>query len=110
MTTKKKIQKIIINMLKKIIVEYQPEKVILFGSYAYGVPEEDSDIDILIIKDTDERPIDRRIRIRKIVSDSNERVAFEPIVLTKKELDRRVKIGDQFIDEILTKGKVLYGS
>lgn len=45
---------IIQDILEKIIAGYAPQKVILFGSYAYGEPDEDSDIDLLIIKDTNE--------------------------------------------------------
>jgi len=46
-------------MLQKLIAEYAPEKVILFSSYAYGVPGPDSDIDLLIIKETADRFLDR---------------------------------------------------
>ena len=104
------IQKNIQIITKKIIKEYKPNKVILFGSYAYGYPTDDSDIDLLIIKNTNERPIDRRVSIRRIVSDSSRRIPFEPIVLTSHELNERIEIGDQFIGEILAKGKVLYES
>jgi predicted nucleotidyltransferase len=44
-----KVRRIILKMVEKIASEYQPKKVILFGSYAYGEPTEDSDIDILIV-------------------------------------------------------------
>lgn len=44
-----RVRKIILEMVEKVIKEYQPKKVILFGSYAYGEPTEDSDIDILIV-------------------------------------------------------------
>ena len=110
MNEKGEVKKTIFNMLKKIITEYKPEKIILFGSYAYGIPDIDSDIDLLIIKNTKERPIDRRVCVREIVSDPKRRIPFEPIVLTGEELQKRIEIGDQFIDEILTKGEVLYGA
>ena len=54
-------------IVDKIISEYKPKKIILFGSYAYGTPTEDSDIDLLIVKDTDERPIDRWVEVKKIL-------------------------------------------
>ena len=104
------IRKLILDMSSKVVREYKPEKIILFGSYAYGSPNEDSDIDFLIIKNTNQRPIDRWIDVCEIVSDPKRRIPFEPIVLTKEELQRRIKIGDQFINEILTKGEVLYES
>lgn len=102
------VKKIISQMVDKIITSYHPLKVILFGSYAYGEPDGDSDIDLFIIKETDERPIDRRVNVRKIAFVSDRYIPFEPIVVTPEELDERIKIGDQFIEEILTKGEVLY--
>ncbi|MEW6026655.1 MAG: nucleotidyltransferase domain-containing protein [Planctomycetota bacterium] len=97
------------DIVERIKDEYTPERIILYGSFAYGHPNRNSDIDLLIIKDTQERPIDRRIRVRRIadIRDSSY-PAFSPIVLTNKELKRRVQIGDQFVKEILNKGKVLY--
>ena len=52
-----KLPHVIPDILEKIVAGYAPQKVILFGSYAYGEPDEDSDIDLLIIKDTNEPPI-----------------------------------------------------
>lgn len=110
MTSDEKAKQVILRLVEKIKEKYAPERIILFGSYAYGTPNEDSDIDLLIIKETKERPIDRRVAVRKIVSDPNRRIPFEPIVLTPEELKKRVEIGDQFIKEVLTKGEVLYAA
>jgi len=99
---------LISEMVEKIAASYEPVKIILFGSYAYGEPDGDSDIDLFIVKDTDERPIDRRVHVRKIVSDRTRRIPFEPIVLTQRELAERIRTGDQFIGEILTRGEALY--
>ena len=101
-------KRIISSLVEKIRREYQPEKIILYGSFAYGRPNRDSDIDLLIIKDTDKRPIDRRIEVRRI-ADIRQPVAFSPFVITPRELSSMLKIGDQFVLEILNKGKVLYG-
>ena len=59
MVANTRIRKIITDSVNKISFEYKPKKIILFGSYAYGNPTEESDIDFLIIKNTDKRPIDR---------------------------------------------------
>jgi len=95
----------LVNVLKE---HYEPEKVILFGSYAYGRPNQDSDIDLLIIKETDKPFFQRLAELRRIVSESRRGYAFEPVVLTPKELKERLKRGDQFFQEILEKGTVLY--
>jgi len=97
-------------IVKQIVEGYRPLKVILFGSYAYGTPHDASDIDLLIIKDTRERFIDRFVAVRRLVADPNRRIPFDPIVLTPSELERRLAIGDQFIQEIVTRGKILYAA
>lgn len=104
--TKTELNKIV----RQVVDAYQPEKIILFGSYAYGEPDADSDLDLLIIKETSERFIDRWINIRRIVSDPERFIPFEPIVLTPDEIEERLAIGDQFIEEIITKGEVLYAA
>jgi predicted nucleotidyltransferase len=95
--------------VEAIKVKYAPERIILYGSFAYGVPDANSDIDLLIIKKTPERPLDRRVRVRRIVDIRDPSYpAFSPLVLTPEEVKRRLEIGDQFIQKILTKGEVLY--
>lgn len=102
-------RKIINQMVEKIVKEYQPKKVILFGSYAYGAPTEDSDIDLLIIKDTDKRRIDRWVEVKRILRDLSGNLAVSPFVYTENEIKERTAIKDFFIEEILQKGEVLYG-
>ncbi len=101
-------------MLNRIVLklksEYLPEKVILFGSYSRGVDDSESDIDLLIIKDTRERLIDRWTTVRRILSDPARTVALDTLVLTPHELADRVARGDQFLAEILQEGKVLYAA
>jgi predicted nucleotidyltransferase len=110
MTTNKEAKKVIVEIVEKIKREYRPKKIILFGSYAYGNPGRDSDIDLLVIKDTQDRPIDRRGVVRMIVSDPKRFIPIEPIVLTPDEVKKRLKIGDQFLKEIIEKGEVLYAA
>jgi len=101
-------KKIISKIVKKIKEEYQPEKIVLFGSYAYGKPTKNSDIDLLIIKESNKRRIDRFCEVRKIIRDIKG-ISIQPVVLTKDELNKRIKVGDDFIKEILAEGKVLHG-
>jgi predicted nucleotidyltransferase len=103
-----KVRETILEIVDKVKQQYQPSKIVLFGSYAYGQPDRDSDIDLLIIKDTAERPLNRRVTVTRIVSDSKRLIPFEPIVLTSAEVHERLRIGDQFLKEILDKGEVLY--
>ncbi len=63
------IAKVISRMVERLKKMYLPDKIILYGSYAYGMPNKETDIDLLIIKETKDRPIDRRVAVRRIVSD-----------------------------------------
>lgn len=102
---KKKVIERIVRVLSKT---YKPEKIVLFGSYAYGKPTEESDIDLLIVKDTSLPFYKRLAEIRRLVSEARRGHAFEPLVVTPKELEERLEIGDSFFEEILKRGKVLY--
>jgi predicted nucleotidyltransferase len=64
-------QKVITDIVERLVADYQPQKIILFGSYAYGQPDADSDIDLLIIKDTPARLLDRVFAVRQIASDAH---------------------------------------
>jgi len=97
-------------MLAKIIADYAPQKVILFGSYAYGDPGPDSDIDLFIVKETSERFIDRWVTVHRILTGLHRFLPVETLVLTPQELENRLAVGDQFILEIMEKGTVLYAA
>jgi predicted nucleotidyltransferase len=103
-------QEIIQDILGKLLASYSPQKVILFGSYAYGNPQPDSDIDLLVVKETSERFIDRWVTVRRLLSDPRRTLPLEVIVLTPQEVSKRLDIGDQFLAEILERGKVLYAA
>ena len=97
-------------LVERLVAEYAPQKVILFGSYAYGNPRSDSDIDLLVIKETPDRFIDRWVTVRRILSDPERKLPLEVLVLTPQEVSNRLDIGDQFLNEILEKGRVLYAA
>lgn len=99
---------LIAEMTERIVADYQPQKIILFGSYAHGVPQNYSDVDLLIIKETQEKPLDREVAVGRLLSAPTRSVPCEPLVLTPAELAWRLKIGDQFIKHILDQGRVLY--
>lgn len=108
MVKDKRIQKIIKGIVDKIVKAYKPEKIILFGSYAYGNPTRDSDIDMLIIKRTRKKSMDRWFFLKKLTRDPERGIPFSPLVFTPKELKYRLSLRDGFVKEILEKGEVLY--
>ena len=110
MTNSQDIKTVIQSMLQKLITEYAPRKVVLFGSHAYGVPGPDSDIDLLIIKETSERFIERWVTVQRILTGTHRALPVETLVVTPQEIETRLAIGDQFLAEILERGKVLYAA
>jgi len=108
MVKDKKIRKLISEIVEKIKTEYKPEKIILFGSYAYGKPTEDSDIDLFIVKETDKRRVDRFVEVSSLIYKPGIFVSIQPIVYTPKEVEERLALGDDFVEDIIAKGKVLY--
>jgi len=100
--TQTKIQK----ATRKIADTISPEKIILFGSFAYGKPTPDSDVDLLIIVESDQNPHARSASISEILYPRP--FPVDVIVRTPAEVKKRLAIGDGFFHEIMTKGKVLY--
>lgn len=109
MTGDEKSRQLILRMAERIAKQYAPEKIILFGSYAYGEPTPDSDVDLLIIKNTDKRPIDRWIEVKRLLRDIARSLPVSPLVYTEKKVDERNAMRDFFIEEIFERGEVLYG-
>ena len=89
-----------------LVEKYQPEKIILFGSLAAGRINEWTDIDLLIIKETDKRPLDRALEAYSLLG--NYREPMDIIVYTPAEVDLLLREGSFFVSEVLTDGKVLY--
>ena len=104
------LERITRQLVDKLRSEYAPLKIILFGSHANGTADADSDIDLLIVKDTNERFIDRWVTVRRILSDPSRKVAIETLVLTPQEVSDRLSRGDQFVAEIIESGMVLYAA
>lgn len=107
MIKREKILKKELNRISNIIIRrYSPEKIILFGSLAQGNVHRWSDIDLVIIKDTKKRFLDR---IGDVLFMTYPRVGTNIVVYTPKEVEGFVKKENYFfLDEILNKGKVLY--
>lgn len=102
-TTHKKNISIIDQILEKV-KNYEPKKVILFGSQAYGTANKDSDYDIAIIKDTDKPYRQRLIDVRSLVRMTT---PIDFFVFTQSEIDKH-RNSNPIVKEIMTRGKVLY--
>lgn len=90
---------------EQIATRFEPQKVILFGSHAYGEPNEDSDVDLLVVMNSNLRSVEQAVEIRRQV---NFPFPTDLIVRTPHQLSERLNAGDQFLREVLSRGKVLY--
>lgn len=90
---------------QRVVDQFQPEKVILFGSYAYGQPTEDSDVDILVILPFEGLPVRQAIKIRQHIPAP---FPLDLIVRTPEQIQQRLEMEDFFIQDILNNGQVLY--
>jgi predicted nucleotidyltransferase len=73
---------IIFDLVEKLKANYHPIKIILYGSYARHQEQEDSDIDLLIIKQTDKRNMDRFVDVKRILYDPHNKIPISPLILT----------------------------
>lgn len=92
---------------RRIVVNYRPEKIILFGSYAIGNPTEDSDLDLLIVKEQTLPRYKRGREIRKYLRGL--KVPVDLIVYTNEEIQNWKDVKTAFITRVIKEGKVLYG-
>ena len=104
MITQKQIEEII----TKIASNYNPERIILFGSYAYGTPTEDSDLDLLVVVKSSKQPRYKRAReIRKHLWGIVD-IPKDILVYTEEEIDEWKDVEEAFTTSIMKRGRVLY--
>ena len=92
--------------ISRIVEALDPERIILFGSYASGQPDENSDIDLLVIMETAKRPAGRIVAVSRTLSPRP--FPVDIIVRTPEELDRDLKRVDPFMRDLVERGRTLY--
>ncbi len=102
LTTEKTIQAIV----DRIVEEFDPERVILFGSYARGNPTKDSDLDFLVIMNYQGRRLDILRNIRRTLDDFH--MPKDVVIRTPEEVDKYGKYIGTILHPALKEGKVLY--
>ena len=91
--------------MQQIVQHFQPEQIILFGSYAHGQPRPESDVDFLVVMDTPLKETEQAVRICQAI---DYHFGLDLIVRTPETLARRLALGDPFLSEVVAKGTVLY--
>jgi predicted nucleotidyltransferase len=90
-------------VVRQIAERFQPEQIILFGSYAYGRPG--SDVDLLVVMDTPLKEMEQAVRICQAIE---YHFGLDLIVRTRATLARRLALGDSFLHEVTHKGEILF--
>lgn len=101
----KKYAREIQSLCRQIVDNFNPQKIILFGSHAYGKPNTDSDVDLLVVMDFDVRNVEQAVKIRQKISS---KMPLDLLVRTPNQIEERLNLGDFFIEEITGRGKILY--
>ena len=89
----------------RIAGAFRPERIILFGSTAYGEPKNGSDVDLLVVMPHAGSAIQKAAEIRLALPSD---VAVDVLVRTPAQIRARLRMNDYFIRDVMTKGRVLY--
>ena len=89
----------------RIAAEFEPERILLFGSNAWGAPSPDSDVDLLVILPFEGKAVAKSVEMRLRIKPP---FPVDLLVRTPEKIHERLALGDPFIRSILEKGKVLY--
>jgi predicted nucleotidyltransferase len=92
-------------VINRIIRQYRPKKIIVFGSFARGDVHQGSDLDLIIIKNTKQKFLRRMDAVLDLCDGE---IAVEPLIYTEAEFKKMLKEGNDFLDTVVSEGKVVY--
>lgn len=95
-------------LCRAIALKFHPDKIILFGSHAYGSPRAESDVDLLIVMPYEGSPFKQAGVIINHLINTVGILPMDVLVRTSKEVQARIRMGDRFISEIIKRGRVMY--
>jgi uncharacterized protein len=95
------------DFVDKVVEQFAPQRVILFGSYARGDATTDSDVDLLVVMPTKRRTVQQALDIRRRISCP---FALDLLVRTPRDVEERLALHDCFLKSIVTEGRTLYES
>lgn len=98
-------RKAITDLVDRIVAEFKPQRVILFGSHASGSPRPDSDVDLLVILPFKERPFQKSL---EILNRTNPPFPVDLLARTAGDIWRRYRQGDPLVQDAIDRGQVLY--
>ena len=89
----------------RIVQEFKPEKIILFGSHAYGQPTPESDLDLLVVMQFEGDPLEQAVAM---LNRLNVLAPIDLLVRTPEQIQQRLAMGDRFMGDIIERGQVMY--
>jgi predicted nucleotidyltransferase len=92
----------------EIAREFHPDKIVLFGSHAYGKPRPESDVDLLVIMPFEGSPFRQAATILGHIVQTVGVLPLDLVVRTSQQVQERIQIGDTFMQEIIERGRVMY--
>jgi predicted nucleotidyltransferase len=95
-------------VIDRIVAGYGPDEIIVFGSWAWGVPDEGSDLDLFIVKDDPRRPIDRQVEVTRLFRGLKPRPPVDVFVYRPREREESERKGDPFVGKIVREGMQVY--
>lgn len=95
-------------IVRRLVAEFRPERIYLFGSHAWGTPTEDSDLDLLVVvSDSDHSPYERAVRARRCLRGLG--ISKDVLVKTRTEAERYRHVRASLEHRIFHQGRLLYG-
>lgn len=92
--------------IERIVDTVRPQRIVLFGSYAYGIPTPDSDVDLLVIMETNAPRAERYVAVSQVLWPRQ--FPVDIVVRTPEELRQALNVKDPFLTEIVRRGQVVY--
>ena len=92
-------------VIRQIVEQFYPQRIVLFGSYAYGEPHEGSDLDLLVVMETEENPLHAAARIAASIEHP---FPLDILVIRPSDLEVSLEQGNVFETEVIKKGITLY--
>jgi len=99
-----------LNEVISIIKKINPEKIYLFGSYSTSTFDDQSDLDLIVVAPSNDRPLERRLKLRRMLLEYDRRIGLDLLVYTPAEFKMLQEEPSSFVSSVIRQGKKIYDS
>ena len=99
-----------LNEIISIIKKIDPEKIYLFGSYSTSTFDDQSDLDLIVVAPSNDRPLERRLKLRRMLLEYDRRIGLDLLVYTPAEFKMLQEEPSSFVSSVIRQGKKIYDS